>query len=188
MHWWHLLGLRLWRLLMRTWRRCTVSLKKKMDNYLHFIDCTKNRILLIRLHCIICVHVSLGDTSTWFHILYLLKLIRKKNNWNFKSILQKHLVRLDESKLKRSKLPWKLPVGFVVKSRSYQMAMTLACDTYFQLYEMIVVLVAVVFVPNDSHVRLTFPKKSVEHAIYEVVEPDDLAAVALLPIVNVVKH
>lgn len=68
------------------------------------------------------------------------------------------------------------------------MAMTLACDTYFQLYEMIAVLVAVAFVPNDSHVRLAFPKKSVEHATYEVVEPNDLAAVALLPIVNVVKH
>lgn len=47
-----------------------------MENYLHFIDWTKNRILLIRLHCIICGHVSLGDASTWFHILYLLELIQ----------------------------------------------------------------------------------------------------------------
>lgn len=52
------------------------------------------------------------------------------------------------------------------------MTMTLACGTYFQLCVTIVVVERMVVAasPNDSHARLAFPKKSVEHVAYEEVD------------------
>lgn len=81
-----------------------------------------------------------------------------------------------------------LPADFVAKWWAFRRTTTSAYDTYFQRCEMIVAQVAAAAVfPNDSYARWAFP--FVERVACEVAAVHrGPAAVALLPIANVVTH